>query len=256
MSVEAITWALAQQVPHSSAKFVLVVMANCADAEMVCWPSAAHLCDQTSQDRKTVQENMRRLKDWGYIEDAGERKGSTKQVIVYRLKTPENGPVKEAQKRNTSENGTHPIFPPNRPEIPHKEAQISPQTGPKTGDGTVRNHQGTIKEPKADETAEALSGVDAQVAKDWRAMRAKQKAQVTLTAIRGIEREGRKAGLTLEQALIVCIERNWRGFEASWLLKDARAGPGYQSAQDKARAKINELTGRTHVTDHAIIDIN
>lgn len=157
MSNEAITWALAQPVKHSSAKFVLVVMANRADGDMVCWPSMADVCKQTSQDRKTVQENIRRLREAGFIEDTGTRKGSTKQVIVYRLKTPKNGPVegaldasndedndtengsvKEAQKRNTSENGTGPNFPHKRPEIPGKEAQISRETGPKTGHGTIK----------------------------------------------------------------------------------------------------------------------
>jgi hypothetical protein len=137
MSVEAITWALAQPVKQSSAKFVLVILANRADGDMICWPSMTDICKQTSQDRKTVLENMRRLRDSGFIEDTGIRKGSTGQVIVYRLKTPEIGTVKEAQKRNGSENGTGPKFPSKRPEIPAKQARNSHETGPKTGHGTI-----------------------------------------------------------------------------------------------------------------------
>jgi hypothetical protein len=184
VSVEAITWAFQQPVPHASAKFVLVAMANHADADMRCWPSSTHLCSQTAQDRKTVQTNLQRLRDWGYIVDTGERRGATKQVPVYQLKQPENGPVKGSTRLpkddvNTTENGlvlgkdlstnstglglvingeeaqkravynpeTGPNFPPNRPVFPHKQAQISPETGPKTGHGTIRNHQGTINEP-------------------------------------------------------------------------------------------------------------
>lgn len=153
MSNEAITWALSQPVKHSTAKFVLLVMANRADDEMVCWPSTADLAEQTAQDRKTVQENIRRLREWGYIEDTGERKGATKQVIVYRLKTPENGLVKQAQKRGSSANETGPKFPTNRPEIPYKEAQISPLTGPKTGHGTQRNPKETTGNPNKREQA-------------------------------------------------------------------------------------------------------
>lgn len=167
MSVEAISWAFQQPVPHSSAKFVLVAMANHADGDMRCWPSSGHLCEQTSQDRKTVQANLQRLRDWGYIADTGERRGATKQVPVYQLKQPENGPVKtsaqganngenttkngpvnhvdnpveEAQKRAVYNSETGPNFPPNRPVFPHKQAQISPETGPKTGHGTINNHQ-------------------------------------------------------------------------------------------------------------------
>lgn len=162
MSVEAITWALSQTVKHSSAKFVLVVMANRADGDMVCWPSMADICAQTSQDRKTVMENMRRLREEGFIEDTGVRKGSTGQVVVYRLKTPENGTVKEAQKRNSTENGTVPFFPDKGPVFPMKEAQISHERGPKTGHGTVMepsgNRHGTItrgrnEKPKTDRDA-------------------------------------------------------------------------------------------------------
>lgn len=160
MSVEAISWAFQQSVPHSSAKFVLVAMANHADQDMRCWPSSVHLCSQTAQDRKTVQANLQRLRDWGYIVDTGERRGATKQVPVYQLKqpengpvkapksmpdvvdnAPENGPVKEARNRDGLTGETGPNFPHNRPVFPRKQAQISPQTGPKTGHGTIRNHQ-------------------------------------------------------------------------------------------------------------------
>lgn len=127
MSVEAITWALKQPIEHSSAKFVLVVLANCASADtMRAHPSTGYLCDATGQDRKTVLANLGRLREWGYLEDTGLRTGATRQVIVYQLRTPsdptndpENGtvppPVEESQKRNSSENGTVPKTAGNSP---------------------------------------------------------------------------------------------------------------------------------------------
>ena len=138
MSVEAITWVISQQVSHSSAKFVLVMLANCADGQdFVAWPSVAYLSDCTGQDRKTVLENLKRLREAGFIEDTGERKGSTKQVTVYRIKCPVNGSIKEAQKRNSTENGTVPISTDNSPVFPVKESRFSVETVPKTGHGTI-----------------------------------------------------------------------------------------------------------------------
>ena len=137
MSIEAVSWALSLKVSRSSAKFVLVAMANCADANMLCWPSVAHLSDATCQDRKTVLENVKRLIEGGFIEDSGERKGTTRQVIVYRLKEPENGAVKESQKRNSTGNGTVPKTEGNSPVFPHKQSRFSAETVPKTGHGTV-----------------------------------------------------------------------------------------------------------------------
>lgn len=129
MSVEAITKALASTVKPASKKFVLVALANCANDQFEAYPSAEYLSQATSLDRKTVQSALRSLRDDGYIQDTGHRMGKTGQVIVYRItfevdaKTPENGVVKDAQKRNSTENGTVPVFPSKRPNFPSKEAQ-------------------------------------------------------------------------------------------------------------------------------------
>lgn len=87
MSVEAITWALRQPVKQSSTKFVLVVLANCASAaNSLAYPSVAYLSEATGQNRKTIIVNLQRLQADGFIEDTGERRGTTRQVVVYRLR--------------------------------------------------------------------------------------------------------------------------------------------------------------------------
>ena len=173
MSVEAITWALGQCAGHSSAKFVLVALANCADTDGVCWPSIAYLCDTTEQNRKTVIDNLKRLREAGLIVQTGDMKGRTGLIPVYRLNVktvpktgpfkrnqkrdrydPSNGPengtdddgvtdpktgqFKRPQKRNSTENGT---VPKTGPETVPKTV---PVTVPKTGHGTVI---GTVIEP-------------------------------------------------------------------------------------------------------------
>lgn len=147
MSNEAINWAFAQPIKHSTAKFVLVAMANHAsDGDWLAWPSVVSLTEATGQDRKTVLENLKRLTAMGHISDTGARKGSTKQVPVYRLNR-DPKPVEQSQKRDDSENGTVPKFPDNSTVFPKEQSQNSVETVPKTGHGTIRNHQGTIKEP-------------------------------------------------------------------------------------------------------------
>lgn len=126
MSVEAITWALAQPIKHSTAKFVLVCLANCADSEGKAWPSIAYLCEATAQDRKTVIENLRRLKEAGLLASTGEMKGRTGQVPVYRLNTktvPKTAPVPK----------TEPVPELERVPVPKTE----PVPVPKTGHGNV-----------------------------------------------------------------------------------------------------------------------
>lgn len=132
MSVEAITWALGQPIKHSTAKFVLVCLANCADSEGRAWPSIAYLCEATAQDRKTVIENLRRLKEAGLLQSTGEMKGRTGQVPVYRLSVntvPKTAPVPKKA----------PV--PKTELVPETERAPVPKTEPvpvpKTGHGNV-----------------------------------------------------------------------------------------------------------------------
>lgn len=240
MSYEAIRWAMAQAVPKSSAKFVLVAMADCVNAEgseMVCWPSYRHLTDRTGQDIKTVEAGLRRLRELGFIVDTKERRGVTGQVIVYRLKTPENGgvitpsnPPKQEQAGETNNPnsgavetaGKTPVFPGKTPVFPIKDPQISHETPPKTGGGTSNGtSNGTKKEPGKSARVRATNlpvpGVPAELLNDWIQVRDKKRAgPITQTVIKGLEREAAKAGLTVEEAVTFCCEAGWQGFNAGW----------------------------------------
>lgn len=150
MSVEAITWALGQRVGRSTAKFVLTILANCADGkEFLCFPSVAYIAEATDQDRKTVITAIAKLVEMGFVEDSGERRGNTAQIIVYRLLVGRNGTVKESQKRNRSKNGTVPKSPGNSTKNGGKESRKRTVTVPKTGHGTVSKR----KEPSLSNSA-------------------------------------------------------------------------------------------------------
>lgn len=158
MSIEALNWAFAQTIDKSSVKFVLVAMANIADDEMICWPSISYLSDATGQDRKTVVKNMKWLREAGWIEATGAKKGNTHRVVVYRLNSTKTGPVSAAEigpktDINGSENGIvsqgviGPFFRGNRSVFPSKQVRFSAEIGPKTDPGTTNeppmNHHGT-----------------------------------------------------------------------------------------------------------------
>jgi len=76
------------------------------------------------------------------------------------------------------------------------------------------------KREKATIVARPLD-VDQQIWDDFIAIRNKVKKPFTETALKIIQRESQKAGLTLEQALETCCARGWQGFEASWVQKDS-----------------------------------
>lgn len=101
MSIEAMNWALKQPFEKSSYKFVMLILANHADQDGVCWPSVASIIESTCLEKKAVQRALKYLRDEGWLVDTGERKGLTKQVIKYRLDLSKVGlPVDKSKKDN------------------------------------------------------------------------------------------------------------------------------------------------------------
>jgi len=82
-------------------------------------------------------------------------------------------------------------------------------------------------------------GVTDSVWQDWITLRKSKKAAVTQTAIDGIEREAKKAGVSLQTALETCCERGWTGFKADWLAEKVTAA---QKAQNHMHTLTRGLT--------------
>lgn len=229
---------MVQRVDKSSAKFVLVAMADCvnSETEMICWPSYKHLTERTGQDVKTVEAGLRRLRDAGFITDTHQRKGSTGQVVVYKLNTPELGAV--------DTDGKTPVFPVKTPVFPTKDPQISRIRPPKTGDGTSNGtSNGTSKEIRD----ARLSALPPSLLTDYLKVRkAKRAGEFTTTAIDGMEREAMKAGLSLADAVRACAEFGWQGFNAGWYeQRMAKPRPQTETAYTRQqREKWELITGR------------
>ena len=233
MSNEAITWALAQKVERSSAKFVLVAMANCAGADMICWPSIPYLVEATCQDRKTVMENMRRLREAGYIKPTGEHKGRTGQVAVYVLNGTENGTVIQTVPKLE----TVPKTEPNSPVFPVEQSRFSLETVPETVPGTLKEPK---EEPKGNPKKKSAppiappptvavlvdAGFDEATAEEFIACKAERKAPLTARAWTDHLRESAKAGWTPMAAAEKVMAKTWKGFESMYVDGEKRGGWG------------------------------
>lgn len=263
MSNAAIKWALAQSVSKSAAKFILVVMADlAADEDMKCFPSAKHLTDATCQDVKTVQAGLRRLREEGFITDTGERKGSTGQVIVYRLNTPEFGgvvappktpeiPTKTTENGGVSDESKTPVFPDKTPVFPIKDPQISHERPPKTGDGHLKDTSRTPITPKKKDAdrVDLLVDVPEQVVADYLKVRkAKRAGELTETAVDGLKREATKAGLSLAEAVKACCEFSWQGFNAGWYAQRVGTNPAPTQARPGKHAGFQSMNYREGIS--------
>lgn len=112
MSSKAVAWAWEQSIKPSSAKLLLMAMAEHANPYSgLAFPSVEALVHMTGQDRKTVLSGLQRLSapELGLIIDTGKKAGKTQQITVWKLsmKGAENGTIKESRKRT----GKSPVFP-------------------------------------------------------------------------------------------------------------------------------------------------
>jgi hypothetical protein len=60
--------------------------------------------------------------------------------------------------------------------------------------------------------------VELEVWEDWITLRRAHRAPVTGTALKSLRKQGAILGLGLEEVMLECIDRNWRGFKACWLM--------------------------------------
>lgn len=109
------------------------------------------------------------------------------------------------------------------------DAQLEERTPLEKGDhlfsgkeekGTHPSEQRTERPKKKRTSIARPDSVSEQVWNDFSELRTKRRAPITETALKGIQREAEKAGITLEEALSTCCERGWQGFKAEWYRRE------------------------------------
>jgi hypothetical protein len=191
-----------------TAKAVLISMADFANEAGECWPSVSTLAERTCLVPRSVIRAIKDLEAFGVVRAARSNGRHTSYLI-----TPDAyaKPVTESHQCQPVTPDTESITGDTESRDPcHKV------TGPLTQSHT--NHQEpsrTIKEPS--ELDELLKDIDPELLRDFRQMRTRQKAPITVTAIKGFIREAGIAGYTLEQAIRASTENSWRGFKALYV---------------------------------------
>ena len=126
--------------------------------------------------------------------------------------------VKENGARNT---GVYAVN--SYSKITHEE---SSQVTCEKSSHTINNIKNTIQNTNKKNTKKSESdllaefGIVGQLAEDFLKLRKAKSAPITETALKGFQREAAKAGISLSDAITIAIERNWRGFSASWNWRD------------------------------------
>ena len=85
MSFQSMAWATSQKLEHATDKYLLIMLANYANADGECYPSVERISEDTAMDRKTVMKCLSNLIELGLVVDTGKRVGSRGNTKVIRL---------------------------------------------------------------------------------------------------------------------------------------------------------------------------
>ena len=178
------------------------------------YPSIKNLAAKTRQSARTVQYQLRRMQEAGWLLLVGFGNGGRSKTTEYRisplwLKGAEIAPIEKGAtddiKGATDDTkGCNP-----------RQKRVQPVA-------PASNHHRTIIEPSRNSKRKSASAFDRpndvseKTWHDWVALRKAKRAAITGTAIDGIRRESEKAGLSLEAALAYCCAQGWQGFNAGW----------------------------------------
>ena len=91
MSNLALTWAFNQNTKKSTAKLILIKLADQANDEGRCWPSIRWICKHTELSERSVQNGLRWLEQFGFIDTIFryDKENEINLTNVYRLKIDE-----------------------------------------------------------------------------------------------------------------------------------------------------------------------
>lgn len=260
MSYAAERWARAQTVGDARAKQVLIELAHCMNSRTgLCNPSREYLHVVTELKLSTISAATTRLEQLGFIRKIGSKGVSLRYEFPkfdpeeWKESKAETGLGTESysvQNRTRGEAETVPRVGPkpahkqgiNREEEQRTEQEVmcAPSGAPYPEDfdqslfdeaqreaqlaGEKTTDEPPMKEEKPkrkrSSNVQKPESVSEQVWNDFTALRTKRRAPITETALKGIQREAEKAGITLEAALSTCCERGWQGFKAEWYRRE------------------------------------
>ena len=246
MSFKAMAYATEQEITTTSPQsHLLLILASYANEFNECYPSITTMINKTRLSEKTVRKSLKDLIDLGLVVDTGKTsKFSTKIYKLILKDNEETTPSKSTtpSKITTRKNSDTPSKFTTTPlvDLPPNPI-IEPINNPIKKDISSSTPK---KQKTKSASLEKPCDVTEQTWHDLLALRKAKKSPLTISAWniakKQIDEAQAKTGHTLEQVLLVWIERGWQGFMAKWYFNHINA-QNTQNTQGNHNA-INQPT--------------
>ncbi|HHF6051687.1 TPA: helix-turn-helix domain-containing protein [Haemophilus influenzae] len=211
MSMRLMVQAMNCKVGNPARKLVLLKLADNANDDGICFPSYQYIADKCEMTRRSAINHIEYLIKMGLVskKERKNKDGSISNLYFLHLEQgSENFALGGENISLGSENfalgGSENIS-------PITSHSLEPVNEPKK----------TTQKSESEILLEQF-GITGQLAKDFIAHRKAKKGVINQTQLNRLQKQADKAGISICEAVEICIERNWQGFNASWDWRDEK----------------------------------
>ena len=211
MSMRLMVQAMNCKVGNPARKLVLLKLADNANDDGICFPSYQYIADKCEMTRRSAISHIEYLIKMGLVskKERKNKDGSISNLYFLHLEQgSENFALGSENISLGSENfalgGSENIS-------PRTSHSLEPVNEPKK----------TTQKSESEMLLEQF-GITGQLAKDFIAHRKAKKGIINQTQLNRLQKQADKAGISICEAVEICIERNWQGFNASWDWRDEK----------------------------------
>lgn len=214
MSMRLMVQAMNCKVGSPARKLVLLKLADNANDDGICFPSYQYIADKCEMTRRSAISHIEYLIKMGLVskKERKNKDGSISNLYFLHLEQgSENFALGGENISLGSENfalgGSENIS-------PITSHSLEPVNEPKK----------TTQKSESEILLERF-GITGQLAKDFIAHRKTKRGAISETQLSRLQKQADKAGISICEAVEICIERNWQGFNASWDWRDEKLRP-------------------------------
>lgn len=197
----------------TASKLVLVVLAQHADTGGLCWPGIPRIAELSCLSERATRYALRKLEDLGLLHVQYRLGRSTNYTLALK-------PLRASKKKPQTPAAAAPqprqIVPPNRPLEPLQGIHCAP---PASAPKPPRPPRPAPSPAAPLCVPDELKTIEPQMLEDFAVVRkTKKKAPMpTRTEAQDLAEQANRAGLTVAQAVRLCIVKGWARFEAAWI---------------------------------------
>lgn len=218
MSMRLMVQAMNCEVGNPARKLVLLKLADNANDDGICFPSYQYIADKCEMTRRSAISHIEYLIKMGLVskKERKNKDGSISNLYFLHL---EQGSENFALGGENISLGSENFALGSENFALGGSENISPRTSHSLE--PVNEPKKTTQKSESEILLEQF-GITGQLAKDFIAHRKTKRGAISETQLSRLQKQADKAGISICEAVEICIERNWQGFNASWDWRDEK----------------------------------